>query len=782
MDDLQWGDVDSALLLAELTRPPDAPVMLLLACYRSEDASSSPLLRELRRSPLAEHAGSDVRELELQGLSPGDARALADALLRGEKDADVRGDSELIVRESKGHPLFVHELAQQARKRLPASRGEPAPAELSLEQVVRSRLQRLAPPARRLLEMLALAGQPMHESVAHKAAALLAGEQGVVRSLRNGHLVRVSQLDGQPCLETFHDRIRETVCAQLSAPERREGHRRLARALEESPRADPETLAFHFGEAGEPRLAYRYARTAAERAAEAFAFDRAAMLYRRCLELVSDGDADACGLLTRAGEALANAGRGAQAARSYLDAAARAAPGEALELQRRAAEQYLASGLLDEGLGVTRTVLLAAGLRLPETPRRALPSLLVRRAWLRLRGLRFRERDPSQIAPRELARIDVCRTVAQGLSLTDHIRGADFQTRHLLLALRAGEPYRLAIAFALETSYCATPGGPARRRAELLMKTTMELAERVGSPHAIGFATFTRGLSDYLVGRWKSCFEHCEHACKLLHEHCVGVVWELASAQRVSLAALSYMGDVAEIGRRAGLLLEEAKQRGNLYAATHLLTRYGHFSWLAADDPEQGSRQVEQAMAQWTQSGFHLQHYSGLMARSQCDLYRKDASTAYERITRAWPELQASLLLRVQALRLEAIHLRARCALAASLARSGDAQLLASAERAALRIEKERMPWSDPLAWLLRAAVAAARGQKTPALLLCSRAADALESADMKLFAAAARRRHAELQGGPEGRAALEASDAWMLAHGVKKPSRMTELLAPGFP
>src|SRR4029434_1272515 len=122
-------------------------------------------------------------------------------------------------------------------------------------------------------------------------------------------------------------------------------------------------------------------------------------------------------------------------------------------------------------------VLETAGFKLATGPRWALLSLALRRLWIRVRGLEFTEQEARSIPEADLFRIVICWSVAAGLGMVDLIRGADFQSRHLLLALRAGEIYRVARAMAFEAAQIAGRGGRTRERVNQLMERTEALAK-----------------------------------------------------------------------------------------------------------------------------------------------------------------------------------------------------------------------------------------------------------------------------------------------------------------
>jgi eukaryotic-like serine/threonine-protein kinase len=109
-------------------------------------------------------------------------------------------------------------------------------------------------------------------------------------------------------------------------------------------------------------------------------------------------------------------------------------------------------------------------------------------------------------------------------------------------------------------------------------------------------------------------------------------------------------------------------------------------------------------------------------------------------------------------------------------------QFLSIARSGARRIARERMRWSDPIALLLRAAIAHLEGRTPLALTLLHDAAARFERADMKLYAAIARRRIGALQGDERGRELQRQGEEWMAAQHIKNPARMTRVFAPGFP
>ncbi|MBV8234093.1 MAG: protein kinase [Acidimicrobiia bacterium] len=781
IDDLQWGDADSLAALAEVVRPPDPPVLLLLGCYRSEDAATNPFLRAMLAPSEAIPSALERREVAVEPLAHDESRDLALALL-GRADPATRSQAEAIARESGGNPLFITELARAVQDETGGTNppGEP----IALDEVLWSRILRLPDAARRLLEVIAISGHPLRPTVAWRSLGLASDERATLALLRSGRLIRSTALSEGEEVETYHDRVRETIVARLEPEVVRHHHGRLAHTLEASGRADPEVLGVHFQGAGEPEKAAEHYARAAGQAAEVLAFDRAARLYRLALELRPPGrmpaDGEARRLRTGLAEALANAGRGDEAAREYLAATAGATVADAFELRRRAAMQFLISGHIDQGLTTLRTVLEAVGLNLPGTLRGALWSFLLGRARLRLRGLRFRERDPSEIAAADLARIDVCWSAVIGLSVVDWIRGADFQARGLLLALRAGEPSRIARALAMEALCVATAGARAARRTAAVLEVAETLVRRTEHPYLVGILQLAKGVAAHLEGRWRAGLDGCDRAATSFRDHCTGVAWkELDLAHSFALWSLIHLGEVAELSRRQPVLLQEAQERGDLYATMNHSTYSLSLVRLASDEPDRARDEIRRMMGPWSRTGYHVQHNDQLWAAVQIELYCGDGRAAWDLLTRHWPALVRSQLLRIQIIRVCMWSLRARAALAAAATADDPTLLLRSAARDARRLAREGVPWSVAHARFIQGLLAAARGAHDEAAVWLDEAAARLEAADMRLCAAAARARRGGLPGRVADRALVADAHAWMADQGIRNPTRMAAMYAP---
>jgi eukaryotic-like serine/threonine-protein kinase len=831
IDDLQWGDVDSAPLLAELSRPPSPPPLLLIGCVRGGDGKKPALYESLRKSAAA---GGDLelRELELRPLTLGESEDLARHLLQDRPSEPTSGVRPafrnfeelprpaavaaplvtVLARAAAGNPFFLLALVRysQAIEEDAGPEGLAGAAALPhLEALVAALLARLPDDARSLLQVVSVAGHPLTLSAASGAARIGNGLQTALTVLRGGKLVIVREAAGNRTIEPYLTRIAEAVCTSLGPEHQRALHARIATALLLDPKVDPEALAHHFREAGEGGRAAEYALRAAHRAREALAFDREVELLRLVLDLDAGGsgtgtaniavDPDRQGrphsgthgtfidrrqLLIELGNACSNSGRGGEAAKAYLAAADGAKAGEALDLRRQAAEQLLISGRIDEGVAAIEQVLASIGMALPKTQQRAFLSLAWRRLRLKMRGIRFKERDSTQVAAERLIAIDTCWSVTVGLSLVDTVRGLDFGTRGLLLALDAGEPSRIARALALEIGVSSTGGTRSETATEEIVRQAMRLAKKVGDPRIEGLAAVTSGIAAYLRGDMLLARERLERGEDLLRERCQGVTWELDTAITMLFRVLLFLGDWAEVRRRLPAALEGFAARGDLFAETNVRSRVTWLVRLLDDQPEAARVEAAESIARWSLRSFHLQHYWHLTGLTEIALYEGRGGAAWEAIEKRWPELQATHLLRVQFTRHEARHLRLRAALAAMAEGGLDSPAYQRLKPLLLKelaaFEREKVEWMSPLAQLIRAGLAALEGQREEAIKRLEKAIEGCDRHHLGIYGAAARMRLAGMKKQPSGREAAGREAGGLGEKGAKRPDRWCDVAVPG--
>ncbi|MDH5492421.1 MAG: AAA family ATPase, partial [Myxococcales bacterium] len=765
IDDLQWADADSLLLLRELLREPEPPAILLLISTR--DLSSGP----------SAHVGlpGEIREV-LVGRLPEDlAERLAETLLE-RTGCEERETARAIAQEAMGHPLYIDALVRYV-----ALGGLERPAGLKLHEAVWARAVEMGPSALRILQVLALAGTPMPREMARVASGIEAPEfNRMVAALRVAQLLRGARK--AETVEPYHDRVREAVDEHTEPGLRAELHLALAEALEGAPAEfrQPELLLRHLEAAGERIRAARYAEQAAERASATLAFGQAAAFYGAALRLADPEPPEARRLRLAMAGALANAGRLHEAAEHFLECAEGAEPSLRLECQRQAAHHLLTSGYLDEGLRVLDAVRKEMGIPYPRTERGALASLGWHRLRLRLRGHRWTERHESQVDPALVSRWEVLRTTSLSLAIVDNARAQSFQTQALLLALGMGERRRALESLLHEAAFICSFGGSALDRSREIHEAVGPLAQSHPDPRVRALVPSARGIWLYFHGRFMEAAEALEISERIYLEETVGGWAEMNIVRSVRLMALARAGRFAALGRQARRALADAIRRGDRYGETTLV-RYANAIWWTIDEPEQARARLAGLVWKPPEGAYHIQHYFELIARADLLLYEGEVSwEAFEALEPEYRAFDRSVMRRaVRIAKVESYYQRARLALAAG--RSDPARAARLVRRCVRRIDKEQTSFGELWSTLLNAGISARLGEAGECARLLRCAIEQGLALDAPHLVAVARLRLGARLGEPEGASILEEAERWMQQESIRCPERFAEVFAPGF-
>ena len=771
IDDVQWGDRDSAGLLADVLRPPAAPPVLFIASYRTEHDGVGAFM-----GPLAA-AVDEYIELPVTRLEPGEARTLARTLLDGVRLDDQHADA--IAHEARGNPFFVTELVQHVAESVARNQDGLA---LTLNDVIAARLAELSDDARSLLNILAVAGRPIAQVVALRSAQIRGREQSAVILLRQASLARTRGVRALDSIEVYHDRIRESVYELLDPKVRRELHLRLAHSMQATAIGDAEGIGAHLERGGELVQAGRYYVEAAEAAAKQLAFDRAGALYLRAIELIAPRPADRSDLFARAADAYTNAGKGKEAAHAYELASEDAGKAMALRYRGRACEELLRSGHVREGQVAMRSVLREVGVRLPHSKGSALLSVAMLRARVRLRGLGYKERDASQITLAQLTRIDVCWAAGMALAMSDPLLGTILQARHLLGSLRTGERTHITRALALEAAFASLGGSKGKRRTLRLTTRVLDLAEGIDDQLARVWAQGSTSFAFYQLARFPEALEYADLANEQARGK-PGMWWERSSINVYRSWTLYWLGKFRELADTVPELLRDAETRGDLYAYTNFCNGFPAMAWLVRDKPDEWLRIGEEAMERWSRDAYHLQHYWHMTARCHRHLYLQEPEPAMKLIVDEWPKMKRALMLTVQAVQLESWFLRGRCAVAgAAVATDANRrQLLGAAQRDARSLRRTKLRHATALAAMLQAGIAGVNGDTTEAVAQLRIADEHCRDKAMAIQAAIARRQLGLTLGGDEGATLVVDANALIAAESVVDIDRFARLFLPGF-
>jgi hypothetical protein len=766
IDDLQWLDRDSSLLLAHLVSHADPTPSLIVLSHRTELRERSELLNTVLDAAGASRKLS-LQRVTLTPLSRDASQELANRIFSA-APASASMVLDRIGHEARGNPFLIHEFARFATSAAELDAREP-----SLDLALTTRLDGFTAAARRVTAVLAVAGHPLPTSLAIEAAN---ASHADLDGLDAAHFIRWSSRGDSKLLELYHDQISATFRGVLSEQARTDAYAALAHASEGRSDVDAEVRCAFLEGSGNSLGAAACAEEAATRAATSFAFDHSAHLYSKALDLGMHGTAARLKLTSLLAQVLASAGRCKESAAAYEQAASLAHGHEQLDLQRRRASQLLNAGYVTEGASLLGDLCARVGLRTGTGVLDGSNSASELDELLNTKIEHSSKRCKSD--PESVLRLELLHTVDLGLGFY-YFDGRSQTTTAMYLheAQKQRDPWHLTHALCSAAVRLA----PHVQCTELVA-TLEELARRNRQPEFSAAVHWTRGVIARRNGQNREARSYFARALTARFE-CADTEWTQRFVDIVHVfdqGCANSCGDYAELSRCTPEWVEDAFRRGRMWTGALLSGFWGMPAWLIHDDVAGYRRILSRTRNCWRENATYLSaDYTSL------GLHRAEAMLSlYDRNPLAG-------LRSLEQTRQSKVSLGKGCELqyalcAASVlgsARIGRAVvpdqhgMVAIIGHAASQLQSSSAP---SFVHMLNAACAMHCGDLDLAARELEHAVKRFEALSMSMLAAGARRRLGELLGGDEGKALLRASDRFMREQNVANPDALTEMLCPG--
>jgi tetratricopeptide (TPR) repeat protein len=301
LDDLQWTDPSSLLLLHYLARGVQKTPLLLLGAYRSTDIDDkhplTPVLAELNRERLPQ-------EMQLKRMSFSDVSEMIKNILEQE---DVPEEfCKLVYEKTRGNPFFAEEIVKSLKEDGVIYREEnrwgikdisKIEFPKTVKSVIKARIGRLDDEYQNVLTFASFVG---NDFTLEAMCALTGIEENKLLEIMDGLLktgfIKHTVIRGEDICSFADIIMRDVVYEEVGPFKRKKLHGVVGSALEkiyaETIEEHLGELASHFLESGDKERALDYFLKAGEKAQRIYANAEAASYFQSALRLLDEKEGE----------------------------------------------------------------------------------------------------------------------------------------------------------------------------------------------------------------------------------------------------------------------------------------------------------------------------------------------------------------------------------------------------------------------------------------------------------------------------------------------------------